>query len=123
MRLGDLAQLVARANVGPRYQLVLYALSAGSCNLKKSLPLPAENYPTSKMVVPDILDGVRQTELGASPREEERQRDLHSADRFGRQRMVCTGQPMRFVFGAEPSQIGPEILSRDWADPDVANVV
>jgi hypothetical protein len=30
---------------------------------------------------------------------------------------------MRFVFGAEPGQIGPEILSRDLADLDVADVV
>jgi hypothetical protein len=30
---------------------------------------------------------------------------------------------MRFVFGAEPGQVSPEILRRDLADLDVADAV
>ena len=74
----------------------------------------------SRTIVPLTESAYKRLNLN---REEGRQRNLHIADRFGRQRMVCTGQPMWFVFGAEPCQIGHEILGGDLADLDVADVV
>jgi len=67
------------------------------------------------------LHGIGDTDFGAGPREERRERHPTVAERLSCQGMVAARHPTRLVVGAQPGEVTPQVLCCHAADIDIAS--